>query len=596
MRREEMATEFLNDARKEIEGRTEDFYGELKAFYQGSGEAEQNLMEQTTQPFWQSLRLSKKRLQQRELTVDMEMQEPSQLADYEGPKKDGYDYTCRRTKPVKMRRTYYRKGKKIAFLKTPEIAAASFLKADVQGDMAVCPNCGHEGKLASYIDGCDACGAKFLVSGFETKVSGFSLEEDARRKSISNFIRAGAAVGITAISLAVLAICAGGIMFLLLALGRNGYNAVKAAAAMMLGIGLAPVFFRSLFYMLIIFIVMLIVMETRRKPRIQDEAKVKAAIPEFSTGNFLQNLEYQLRMIHLADAAEQVRFFAACDLDTTVARYQNVVDCCICGVRFLEAETVGDSHRISVEVRNRLTLDTGKKIRNRYEKIRLELEGRQDVVIQHSKALREYKCPNCGGSVDILGGGVCEYCNTSVDYRNFGWIITSYTNLGQPENPFAGILAGALGTYGIILILSLVLMAHSEDGKDTFEILQSVRTSTEYLKAVQQDIVYPDAVLEGCTETDGEEGTFAARKVYACEDREAVKEAYKAALLERGFLEMQQYPEGFSVFKTEDPSEYADDLEIEDEMFYLVIRAENAPEGIVVTATLVDENWDPVQE
>ena len=135
-----MATEFLNDARKEIEGRTEDFCGELKAFYQGNGEAEQNLMEQTTQPFWQSLRLSRKRLQQRELTVDMEMQEPARLADYDGPWKDGYDYSCRRTQPVKMRRTYYRKGKKIAFLKTPEIAAASFLKADVQGDMVICPN------------------------------------------------------------------------------------------------------------------------------------------------------------------------------------------------------------------------------------------------------------------------------------------------------------------------------------------------------------------------------------------------------------------------------------------------------------------------
>lgn len=90
---------------------------------------------------------------------------------------------------------------------------ASFLKADVQGDMVICPNCGHEGKLTSYIDGCDACGAKFLVSDFETKVSGFSLEEDARQKSISNFMKAGAVVGITAISLAVLAICAGGIMF-----------------------------------------------------------------------------------------------------------------------------------------------------------------------------------------------------------------------------------------------------------------------------------------------------------------------------------------------------------------------------------------------
>ena len=99
------------------------------------------------------------------------------------------------------------------------------MKADVQGDMAICPNCGHEGKLSSYIDGCDACGAKFLVSDFETKVSGFSLEEDAQRQSISNYIKAGVTVGITAAALAVLAICAGGIMFLLLALGRNGFHA-----------------------------------------------------------------------------------------------------------------------------------------------------------------------------------------------------------------------------------------------------------------------------------------------------------------------------------------------------------------------------------
>lgn len=95
---------------------------------------------------------------------------------------------------------------------------------------------------------------------------------------------------------------------MLLALGKNGFNAVKAAAAMMLGIGLAPVFFHSLFYMLIIFIVMMIVMETYRRPRIQDEFKVKSRIPGFSTCDFLQNLEYQLRMIHLADTADRYAF------------------------------------------------------------------------------------------------------------------------------------------------------------------------------------------------------------------------------------------------------------------------------------------------
>lgn len=196
--------------------------------------------------------------------------------------------------------------------------------------------------------------------------------------------------------------------------------------------------------------------------------------------------------------------------------------------------------------------------------------------------------------MDILGGGVCDYCNAAVDYRNFGWIITSYTNLGKPENPYAKILAAALGIYGIILAFSLVLMICSEDGKETLEIWQSIGRSSEYLEAVKQDIVYPDDVLEGLAETDSEEGIFASAKTYACGDSEAVKEAYHEALLESGFIELQQYPEGFAVYKIEDPSEYA--VDEEEEMFYLVICAENAPEGITVTATLVDENWDPVQE
>lgn len=137
-------------------------------------------------------------------------------------------------------------------------------------------------------------------------------------------------------------------------------------------------------------------------------------------------------------------------------------------------------------------------------------------------------------------------------------------------------------------------MICSEDGKETMKIWQSIGRSSEYLKAVKQDIVYPDDVLDGLTETDSEEGRFASAKTYTCGDSEVVKEAYHEALLERGFLEMQQYPEGFSVYKIEDPSEYI--VDEEEEMFYLVIRAENASEGIAVTATLVDENWDPVQE
>lgn len=59
--------------------------------------------------------------------------------------------------------------------------------------------------------------------------------------------------------------------------------------------------------------------------------------------------------------------------------------------------------------------------------------------------------------------------------------------------------------------------------------------STEYLKAVQQDIIYPDAVISDCTETDSEDGTFASIKVYSCGDRDAVKEDYKLHCWKRDF-------------------------------------------------------------
>lgn len=163
----------------------------------------------------------------------MEFEESAVLpGEYESPKKDGYDYVCGRVQPVKIKRTYYRDGKRIAREKDREIAVYRLLKADVRGHR---PNYGFEGKLSSYIDGCDACGAKFLVSDFNTKVSGFSLEEDSRQKNVHYFMKAAKSVGILAAALLALSVCAGMIMFLLLALDQNGIRFVAAAVTMMLG-------------------------------------------------------------------------------------------------------------------------------------------------------------------------------------------------------------------------------------------------------------------------------------------------------------------------------------------------------------------------
>ena len=380
--------------RKEIQSKTDAFRKELQDFYQGDREAGARLMERTTQPYWQSLQLIRKRLQQRKLTLSMEFEESAILpGEYESPKKDGYDYVCGRVQPVKIKRTYYRDGKRIAREKNREIAVYRLLKADVRGERAICPNCGFEGKLSSYIDGCDACGAKFLVSDFDTKVSGFSLEEDSRQKNVQYFMKAAKSVGILAAALLVLSVCAGGMMFLLLAMDQNGIRAVAAAVTMMLGWGLIPVLFRSLLFMLLIFVVMLVVMQKYVKPRVQRAQIVKQAFPEFSTEDFIQNLECELRNIHLADTSLQVQPFATCDLTETVKSYRNVVDCSICRILFTEAQEFTGQDVIGAEVKLRLMIDDGRKIRSRYEKVQLKLYGRPDVVRGAKQTLREYKCP-----------------------------------------------------------------------------------------------------------------------------------------------------------------------------------------------------------
>ncbi len=64
-----------------------------------------------------------------------------------------------------------------------------------------------------------------------------------------------------------------------------------------------------------------------------------------------------------------------------------------------------------------------------------------------------------------------------------GGIVFLLLALGR--NGYNAVKAAALGIYGVILVLSLVLMVHSKDGKETLAIWQSLGRSSDYLEAVQ---------------------------------------------------------------------------------------------------------------
>lgn len=114
------------------------------------------------------------------------------------------------------------------------------------------------------------------------------------------------------------------------------------------------------------------------------------------------------------------------DFETKVAEYSNVVDCALCHITFREVTRTSDGYRANVDVKMRFSCDTGRKIRNKYEKLALSLSCSEEAMEHHKVAVREYKCPGCGGSVDILSGAVCLYCGADLDYSRFGWVIEKY--------------------------------------------------------------------------------------------------------------------------------------------------------------------------
>ncbi len=93
---------------------------------------------------------------------------------------------------------------------------------------------------------------------------------------------------------------------------------------------------------------------------------VKQLIPGFSMQDFLQNLEYQLKNIHLTDKAEAVQPFAHCPLQGIVEDYRDVVDCILCNLTFTSAaRTTGV--RVDVTVKMRLScVNTAKDDIDRY--------------------------------------------------------------------------------------------------------------------------------------------------------------------------------------------------------------------------------------
>ncbi|WP_010247688.1 hypothetical protein [Acetivibrio cellulolyticus] len=462
------------------------FWGFWNKFFRGE-ETEESLADRVTQPFWQSTQISKKRLDQKGLLLDVNIYEDGMLRMVDtgvvDAQTDGSNIVQSNSRDVIAERKIYRGEKLIYKQKNKEISHVHLLKSKVIGDSAECPNCGHLGKIAAFIDGCDYCGAKYVVNDFETKVSGFSLEENTYKKSRSTFFKGLLALGIITVLIVALGIFSFIVLISLLQAGNNGKEAIASLLPGLFAITYVPALLKSLMLMLFLFAILGVFLYLFYQKNILGEEKVKAVIPNFSAYDFYQNLEYKLRSIHMADDAHKVSSFATFDLGNLVANYKNVVDCSMTRLVFQSAGKNGSQYEIEAVVTLRLFWYDGKRIKNCYEKVKCRLSGTDAILKNNYFAIQEYKCPDCGGNINILDGGNCEYCKTKLDYSKIGWMLSDYQIIKKNSNIYRNIKVVMILLYIAVLVFQFGA-ATKKDG--TFNQLFQFNQHTDEI----MDIVF----------------------------------------------------------------------------------------------------------
>lgn len=519
-----------------MSGQFSRFYSE---YYKGSYD-DTRLLEFTTQPYWQSMRLSKRRLESKGLTLDMDMDAVATSEPFFDGRifieKDGLDFVGTSTRKVITNRSFRQDKKRIYSQKEQEISTISMLQAEVEGELAACPNCGHVGKVESYIDGCDACGAKFTVKDFATKVSGFSLEENVWDKLKKTVMKTLLTLGFITAALIVLGVISLLIVAFRLVGGQNDIGIIAPLIGFMMSLDLVPVGFKCIILLPVAYAILMPILSLTYKKRYTGEKIVSEVIPDFSAEDFCQNLEYKLRNIHLTDTAGEVGVFARCSLNSIVQKYMDVIDCNASWFRFKAARKEAGGYIVDVEVVMKLTLFNGKRIRTKYEKIALSLYGKEALLKRRTVALREYKCENCNGSINILEGSRCKHCDSVFDYADYGWIIESYKVEDKPANIYQVIRAAIVAVY-ILIFASHILFIEGDTENDTWiSLTQEFAAAADEVKELYDAVVMPDDISDEAVLVSSKDNILSRKNVYSVENGAAVTAQYLPYILEQEFI------------------------------------------------------------
>ncbi|MCI5602889.1 MAG: alkaline shock response membrane anchor protein AmaP [Clostridiales bacterium] len=414
---------------EEMKSKLDGFKKTYSDFMMGNIDDEE-LAKDTTQPFWQSMYLSKKRLNNKGLDVDVRFsEEKGNRINTISVVNDGKNIIGTYKDNIIEEKSFKKDGRTIYDHKGKKMWIGNVIKARDENNMVACPNCGNMGDISSYINGCDYCNSRFQVEDFEEKVSSFVVSDDEKRKvqNISTRCSLGAIIAGIVMIIAMI------VSFIVVIINQVNYkpgnynaNATIIFASLITGF---PIFIKVFIGLIIVFVLIAVVVNRIRKNEVIEKNEVYYRLKNingFVPEKFVQNLEYKLRNIHFAENVEEVSAFASVPVDKIIEKYQDIIECSLYKVKFEDYKSVQGKDIIKLSCIMQISKMINNKIYEEGEKLVIYLSKKSDITEKDFGAIRFISCENCGSSINILNGGVCEYCGTRLNYADYDWIIDRY--------------------------------------------------------------------------------------------------------------------------------------------------------------------------
>ena len=160
--------------------------------------------------------------------------------------------------------------------------------------------------------------------------------------------------------------------------------------------------------------------------------------------------------------------------------------------------------------------------------------GRPEIIDRPAVSLREYKCPGCGSSINVLEGGRCGSCDRTFDYSEFGWVIESCGSKTRKISLYQAI------KYIMFLLFMLVfgwniLFPIGIGRENVFQIYGVFSKQATYIENMYNDLEKPDTLYNDFTLVSSEDYYIERRFEYETENADKIVQEYCCYLEEQGF-------------------------------------------------------------